>query len=49
MKMPDQVMGRHRKSQAFALDHSINQAFRLSPRDHFAPMWMVWVGLAKEG
>jgi len=25
----------------------INEAFRLSPRDTFAPRWMVWVGLAR--
>jgi len=28
-------------------EQHINQAFRLSPRDHFAPLWMVWVGVAK--
>jgi TolB-like protein/class 3 adenylate cyclase len=39
--------GKYLLGRGAETEKHINEALRLSPRDYFAPLWMVWVGLAK--
>jgi TolB-like protein len=39
--------GKYLLGRGAETEKHVNEALRLSPRDYFAPLWMVWVGLAK--
>jgi tetratricopeptide (TPR) repeat protein len=39
--------GKYLLGRGSETEQHVNEALRLSPRDSFAPIWSVWVGLAK--